>query len=163
MITDELIKEKLSRKEARELLSLTRKTGIPGIPFIIRGDGTSIEEYFEQTKKNVEFYKEANISGLVLKRESAKLRCWELYQKVSDDHRDILIHWNIAWQSQQELKKSYKKMAKPAKQDNKTYHATRRDSDYSSNKNKIRYPRKARKTAWKRFYKLFPHLKPEES
>lgn len=27
------------------------------------------------------------------------------------------------------------------------------------NKNKIRYPKKCRKTAWKRFYKLFPHLK----
>lgn len=25
---------------------------------------------------------------------------------------------------------------------------------------KIRYPRKCRKTAWKRFYKLFPKLKP---
>lgn len=29
-----------------------------------------------------------------------------------------------------------------------------------SNINKIRYPKKCRKTAWKRFYKLFPHLKP---
>ena len=29
------------------------------------------------------------------------------------------------------------------------------------NRNKIRYPKKVRKTAWKRFYKLFPHLKPE--
>lgn len=29
----------------------------------------------------------------------------------------------------------------------------------NSNRNKIRYPRKCRKTAWKRFYKLFPHLK----
>jgi hypothetical protein len=27
------------------------------------------------------------------------------------------------------------------------------------NRNKIRYPKKCRKTAWKRFYKLFPHLK----
>lgn len=27
-----------------------------------------------------------------------------------------------------------------------------------SNRNKIRFPRKCRKTAWKRFYKLFPHL-----
>jgi hypothetical protein len=27
------------------------------------------------------------------------------------------------------------------------------------NCNKIRYPKKVRKTAWKRFYKLFPHLK----
>lgn len=30
-----------------------------------------------------------------------------------------------------------------------------------SNRNKIRYPKKCRKTAWKRFYKLFPHLKKE--
>ena len=28
-----------------------------------------------------------------------------------------------------------------------------------SNRNKIRYPKKVRKTAWKRFHKLFPHLK----
>lgn len=28
--------------------------------------------------------------------------------------------------------------------------------------NTIRYPKKGRKTAWKRFYKLFPHLKPTE-
>lgn len=27
------------------------------------------------------------------------------------------------------------------------------------NQNKIRYPKKCRKTAWKRFYKLFPQLK----
>jgi hypothetical protein len=27
------------------------------------------------------------------------------------------------------------------------------------NINKIRYPKKCRKTAWKRFYKLFLHLK----
>lgn len=27
--------------------------------------------------------------------------------------------------------------------------------------NRIRKPKKARKTAWKRFYKLFPHLNPE--
>jgi hypothetical protein len=31
---------------------------------------------------------------------------------------------------------------------------------YASNKNKIRYPKKVRKTAWKRFYKLFPFLDP---
>lgn len=30
-----------------------------------------------------------------------------------------------------------------------------------SNRNKIRYPKKCRKTAWKRFYKLFPHLKAD--
>lgn len=31
-----------------------------------------------------------------------------------------------------------------------------------SNRNKVRFPKKCRKTAWKRFYKLFPNLKPEE-
>lgn len=30
-----------------------------------------------------------------------------------------------------------------------------------SNRSKVRFPKKVRKTAWKRFYKLFPHLKPE--
>lgn len=38
-----------------------------------------------------------------------------------------------------------------------------RDSKIGSggyNANKIRYPKQCRKTAWKRFYKLFPHLKP---
>lgn len=29
------------------------------------------------------------------------------------------------------------------------------------NINMVRYPKKVRKTAWKRFYRLFPHLKPD--
>lgn len=41
--------------------------------------------------------------------------------------------------------------------DNKTV----RIGSGGSNRNKIRYPKKCRKTAWKRFYKLFPNLKPE--
>ena len=52
-------------------------------------------------------------------------------------------------------------MARPPRQDNKTY-PNKQGRWGASNKNKIRYPRKKRKTAWKRFYKLFPHLKPEE-
>lgn len=43
----------------------------------------------------------------------------------------------------------------------------RKDNKYvmvgsgGSNKNTIRYPSKKRKTAWKRFYKIFPHLDPK--
>jgi hypothetical protein len=45
-------------------------------------------------------------------------------------------------------------------QDNKSY---KNGSGTNYNPNTIRYPKKNRKTAWKRFYKLFPHLKPENN
>ena len=46
--------------------------------------------------------------------------------------------------------------AKPIKEkkDNKDFY----NGNGGSNKNKVRYPKKCRKTAWKRFAKLFPHL-----
>ena len=46
--------------------------------------------------------------------------------------------------------------AKPIKEkkDNKDFY----NGGGGSNKNKVRYPKKCRKTAWKRFAKLFPHL-----
>lgn len=50
----------------------------------------------------------------------------------------------------------YKKRPVVQRRDNKD----RRVGSRGSNRNKIRYPRKVRKTAWKRFYKLFPHLDP---
>lgn len=49
----------------------------------------------------------------------------------------------------------YKKMPKRPRKDNKDY------INYGSgggNGGWLRYPKKCRKTAWKRFYKLFPHL-----
>ena len=161
MITDNLIKEKLSRKEARELLSKIRKYGIPVMPFILRRSGNSIQDHFDGVRKNIQMYKEMNISGYALKREETVLRCWELYNQISDDDKAILFHWNKSWNDQKEIHKSYGKNSRPPRQDNKTYLNTS-PSGYSSNKNKIRYPRKKRKTAWKRFYKLFPHLKPVE-
>lgn len=50
---------------------------------------------------------------------------------------------------------TYRAMPKPPKQDNKQVHV----GNGGSNKNKIRYPKKARSRAtWKRFYELFPHV-----
>lgn len=56
-------------------------------------------------------------------------------------------------------KANYNTMPSPEYKDNKTYknHGT----GHGSNANKIRFPKKARKTAWKRFYRLFPSLNPE--
>lgn len=50
---------------------------------------------------------------------------------------------------------------KPAKvrKDNSIW--TPPNKNMTEQSTKIRYPRKCRKTAWKRFYKLFPKLKPE--
>jgi hypothetical protein len=154
MITDELIKEKLPRKEARELLSLNRKHGIPGIPFILADK--RVDGYFQNLR---ETYSTLPKGCYAEKRTSDMIRCLDLYEKVSGDHKEIMLHWHIAWQTQQEVKKSYKSMSKPPRQDNKSY------VNYgsgNSNRNKIRYPKKKRKTAWKRFYKLFPHLKPDD-
>ena len=53
--------------------------------------------------------------------------------------------------------KLYDKMPKNLRQDNKSYINF---GSGGSNAGKIRLPKKCRKTAWKRFYKLFPKLKP---
>ena len=154
MITDELIQEKLSRKEARELFHLSRTNGVPGVHFLMIEEYP--ERYFENLKKDLAIYPKGSIGR---DRAEKMSRCYDLYSRVSDDAKEIMLHWHIAWQGQQELKKSYKTMSKPPRQDNKSY------INYGSghsNRNKIRYPKKNRKTAWKRFYKLFPHLKPED-
>jgi len=59
-------------------------------------------------------------------------------------------------------RKKYKRMPKRPRQDNKDFVNVQQSGCYEANRNKIRYPKKNRKTAWKRFYKLFPHLKPQE-
>jgi len=49
----------------------------------------------------------------------------------------------------------YSSMPKNPKQDNKSYLNI---GSRWSNARKVRFPKLVRKTAWKRFYKLFPHL-----
>jgi hypothetical protein len=67
------------------------------------------------------------------------------------------------WQKHIEREKSrrvYRQTPIRVRQDNKT---TINYGTGNSNRNRIRYPKKCRKTAWKRFYKLFPHLKPNDN
>lgn len=59
---------------------------------------------------------------------------------------------------QQNIRTKQNTMAKNPRQDNKSY--VNYGNGYSNAK-RIRYPKKTRKSAWKRFYKLFPHLDPK--
>lgn len=83
-----------------------------------------------------------------------------LYEKAGVNEIEMLNHWGYYRKKQLLLHYKMNTMAKPKRQDNKTY--INRGSG-GSNANSIRYPKKCRKTAWKRFYRLFPRLKPEIS
>lgn len=83
----------------------------------------------------------------------------KLYDKANLSENERIYHWDYYHSLQYDLHKEYKKVSKLIRQDNKTYI---NNGSGGSNANKIRYPKKCRKTAWKRFYKLFPHLKPKE-
>jgi len=83
------------------------------------------------------------------------------YEKAGVEEKDWAKHWEYYRLHQQEQRDGYKRMAKPPRQDNKTY-MNKSPQPFADNRNKIRYPRKVRKTAWKRFYRLFPHLLEKE-
>jgi hypothetical protein len=55
------------------------------------------------------------------------------------------------------MKPDYSSMPKNPRQDNKTYIT----GSGWGNARRIRFPKLVRKTAWKRFYKLFPDLNPK--
>lgn len=82
-----------------------------------------------------------------------------LYEKAGVSEADSQHHWIYNRNQQISLHYGMNVMAKPERKDNKTYINR---GNGCSNRNKIRYPKKCRKTAWKRFYKLFPSLKPKE-
>jgi len=85
-----------------------------------------------------------------------------IYEGAGIEEKDWSKHWEYYRLYQKEIRDGYKTMSKPARQDNKTY-LNKSPQPFADNKNKIRYPRKVRKTAWKRFYRLFPHLMEKET
>lgn len=89
-----------------------------------------------------------------------KKEIFKLFKEFGYDKNSAIDLWmNVDCQKYH--RQSYKTMPKLPKQDNKTYKSTGHSS-HTSNACKIRYPKKCRKTAWKRFYKLFPELKPDK-
>lgn len=83
----------------------------------------------------------------------------DIYDKLNIDEKNRYLHWEYYFKYQQKIHDDNKKNSKPPRKDNKDY------INYGSGGGSwptIRYPKKCRKTAWKRFYKLFPHLKPKD-
>lgn len=82
--------------------------------------------------------------------------------KLFDNENDAFKYWFNVIEERQENRKKYNLKPIESKQDNKN----KRVGSGNSWRNKIRYPKKCkkhtkkcRKNAWKRFYKLFPHIK----
>jgi hypothetical protein len=126
--------ETLSRTDKRNLLSLIRKT------------------HFVE-KKHISSYKDFDTE-----RYNTYSSIHGLYEKLGLTEEMYCKHWYSHFKKQQKIHEHYNDMVKPLRKDNKTY-INKGNGD--SHPGKIRFPRKARKTAWKRFYKLFPALNPD--
>ncbi len=141
----------LTEKETRRLKALVnRQVGIPS-PIIFM---THLK-FSRNTYSNL-IIKDAKELYLLLIKDG--------YDLVGDIKNNSKTYYIIIryWKDQIELDKpKYDFPSKPIqrKQDNKDTTV----GGGGSNRNKIRYPKKCRKTAWKRFYKLFPLLDPNKS
>ncbi len=131
----------LNRDDKRKLMTLIRSHHIM---------------HKENLKSSLGFVK---LSGAFAKQVIAAKIIIDLYEKAGCVEEEWLLHWRYYKSLQYELHMETKRMTKPERKDNKT---SINYGSRNSNCNKIRYPSKKRKTAWKRFYKLFPHLKPKE-
>lgn len=146
MRADKILQEKLSKKELHKLLSLCCKY-FP-LPLSIL-DGQ--EEWLKTMKKN-------SLGPKFFTKLTDIRKIHSLYQKAEIPESEYLVHWGAKRSIHAEISKEYNRALKPERKDNKTY--INRGSGHH-NPNPIRYPKKVRKTAWKRFYRLFPSLDPE--
>jgi len=138
--------EKLSPDDQRKLNVLIRNNNVY-TQHDINIMSENFREYptLDKSKKGFKHFKDAIVIHA-------------LYDKADVGGKDRLHHWNITYHEQNRLHYKYKSNANPPRQDNKSY------INYGNREggiNGIRFPSKKRKTAWKRFYKLFPRLKPK--
>lgn len=85
------------------------------------------------------------------------IEIYELSDKVGFNEELIFSYWYIIRSIKKERHEEYKKKPRRVRKDNKD--TINRGGH--SNRNTIRKPKKKRKTAWKRFYKLFPSFDPK--
>lgn len=79
-----------------------------------------------------------------------------LFEKLGYSQEEALVFWKESYFDYKLRSSIYGLKPVRERKDNKT---TLNVGSGGTNRSWIRYPKKVRKTAWKRFYKLFPHLK----
>lgn len=116
-------------------------------------------------------HKKINCLGEPGKRVSIDLYR-ELFRLIKESGVDIksieaVRNWTYEnWYPHHSSLFSYGTMPRPPKKDNKTYRNGSGRAKYMyhySERSILRFPKKKRKTAWKRFYRLFPHLKKQRA
>jgi len=105
---------------------------------------TVYDEYFKDKVSNI-------------KSENKKLsEIKEIFQYLDNEGITDYAMWNKAYIRRYIQKSEYNRKPIRVRKDNKT---SINWGSGGGNRSSIRYPKKCGKTAWKRFYKLFPHLK----
>ena len=117
----------------------------------------NLDEEILKAKKDVEFFKNKNASKEFWDN---KLELFLLLKKKGFEiDKEARLFWFKTNLEYRKISSEYSKKPTRVRKDNKDFINF---GSANSNGNKIRYPKKCRKTAWKRFYRLFPNLKPEE-
>jgi len=141
-ITELALQEKLTHQQVKKLRNMTKivhvmtQANIESLASYVEKHGGKMKRDFQTAKAILALYKQAGI-----------------------ELKDAYLHWGHNHYEQMKRHHSMNYMPKNPRQDNKSY------INYGSgggNGASIRRPKKVRKTAWKRFYKLFPRLKPVE-
>ncbi len=104
-----------------------------------------------------ENYKNSIENGFTSKKLDQVKEIHELFDTIEYTETKRQIYWMRRFHEQGKLHMVYRKKPIRERKDNKDFY---NGGGYGENRNRIRYPKKCRKTAWKRFYKLFPKLNP---
>ena len=81
----------------------------------------------------------------------------DIFRKYDISNAEAHKFWFTTLSERNRQHRLYKQKPNKVRQDNKT--EINYGTGYNTNRSTIRYPKKCRKTAWKRFNKLFPDLK----
>jgi len=146
---DLILQKKLTKKEYNKLFTL------------VRSMHTWSRDTFKSRKKLIaDPNVKSPLNVKISKQLSIAKKIISYYDKAGINDNNWVIHWDVMRNDQLLCHEKYESNSRPPRQDNKTYINKGNGCPHS---NKIRYPRKKRKTAWKRFYRLFPHLNPENN
>lgn len=120
----------------------------------------TVVEYLQGYEVSVrlafENQKNSKIPKQYIEKTKERVEIFDLRIKLGISWEDFAIMWNEKVFEYKTNRAAYNKKPKLIKQDNKGY-INGSGGGYTRD---IRYPSKKRKTTWKRFYKLFPKLDP---